>query len=182
MSLAAGAAGVLFGISIGALAAFFATRDERFDRLAEWAFVAFAVAATVTMLAVVALLPSGPAATAITAVGVAGVAVIGVGELAVTLRLVDFPRVSPLVTAGFLAFLAWVGGVSALIVDGATLPAALGWLGLAAIVAGLAVTALILARPGVLTGRTEPDARLLRVFFVPMTGIVVWLIWLGTTL
>ncbi|HET7727789.1 MAG TPA: hypothetical protein VFK54_10755 [Candidatus Limnocylindrales bacterium] len=181
MGLAAGAAGVLFGISIGALAAFFATRNERFDRVSEWAFVAFAVAAILTMLTVGPLLAGGVPATALTAIGVTGVAVIGVGELAVALRLVDFRRVSAVITAGFLAFLAWVGGVSLLLIDSVQL-ATLGWLGLAAIAVGTALVGLILATPGVLTGAAEPDPRLMTAFFVPMAGIVVWLIWLGTAL
>ena len=183
MGLAAGAAGVLFGIAIGALATFFATRNDRFDRVAEWAFVAFAVAAIVTMLAVPPLLPEGGVlASAVTAVGVVGAAVIGIGELGVALRLIDFRRVSVIITAGFLAFLAWVGGVSVLVIGGAALPAALGWLGMAAIVVGVALVGLLLARPGVLTGQVEPDPRLMVAFFVPMAGVVAWLLWLGTTL
>lgn len=182
MGLVAGAAGVLLGIAIGSLALFFATRDERFDRVAEWAFVAFAVASIVTMLAVASLLPEGSIlATALTTVGVAGTAVIGLGELGVALRLVDFRRLSPMITSGFLAFLAWVGGVSLLLIGGGQLTAP-GWLGLAAIGVGLALVGLILARPGVLRGEAEPDPRLMAAFLVPMAGIVAWLVWLGTSL
>ena len=43
MGLIAAAAGVAFGLALIFLATFLATKDDRFDRVAEWSFVAFAL-------------------------------------------------------------------------------------------------------------------------------------------
>lgn len=52
MGWIAGAAGVAFAGALVLLAMFFATKDQRLDRVAEWLFVAFAALAIPTMLAV----------------------------------------------------------------------------------------------------------------------------------
>ncbi len=111
MTVLAVVSGIALGSAIVLLATFFVTRVERYDRLAEWAFVLFAVCAIPTILAVGQLLPvDDPVRVLVTAVGVVGVATVGLGELVVTLHLVDFRRLAPVVTVGFVAFLGWIGG------------------------------------------------------------------------
>jgi hypothetical protein len=43
-------AGLAFGAAMALLAAFFATSDERYDRIAEWSFVAFGILGVPTAL------------------------------------------------------------------------------------------------------------------------------------
>lgn len=183
MAWVAAGAGLLFGIALVMLATFFATKDERFDRIAEWSFVGFAVLAVVTMLAIPARLPhDGFIVGAVTAIGVAGALAVGLGELGTTLKLLDFRKIAPIVTIGFIAFLAWIGGTSLLVLGGGTLPVALGWLGLVAILVGVAIVVVLVRQPGVMSGEVEPSRPMTMAFFVPMAAIVVWLIWLGTDL
>ncbi len=177
------AAGLAFGLALIMLMAFFVTRVERFDRLAEWSFVVFALCAIPTIVAVPDRLSgSGPLTTIATAIGVASVATVGLGELGSALRLVDFRRVAPLMTIGFVGFLLWIGVVSVIAIAGDGLPAGLGWLGLAAIVLGIATVAWIVRLPGVMRGEREPPQWAMIVFFVPMIGIVTWMVWLGLSL
>jgi hypothetical protein len=143
---------IAFAVAMGMLTAFFVTNDQRYDRVAEWAFVVFAIAAIPTMLATAAQFPNGGIVVGVvTAVGIVGVALVGLGELGTALRLVDFRRISPLVTVGFVAFLVWIGVISLLIVAGTELPTALGWLGILTIVVGAAIIAWIIRVPGVMT-------------------------------
>ena len=183
MGLIAVLAGIAFGLALTLLTAFFATKDARFDRVAEWSFVAFAALAIPTIVTVAGRLPNGgPAAQVGTVVGVASVAVIGLGELGSTLRLIDFRRVAPLITVAFLGFLAWIGLTSALVISGGGLPANLGWLGLGTIVLGMTIVGWIVREPGVLRGDREPGRGQMAAFFVPMIGIVAWMAWLGLSL
>jgi hypothetical protein len=179
------AAGVLFGLSVVLLAAFFRTRDERMDVVATWGFVAFAVASVPVMLAARDRIGAGDAlVTGITAAGIVGVGVLGLAEAATGLRLIDFRRVALATTIGFVLFLLWIGGLSATIV-GSSSPALtvnLGWLGLASILAGLAVLTWIIRKPGVLTGDAEPSQTAMFTFFLPLAGIIAWLVWLGLLL
>lgn len=183
MGWMAGAAGLAFGAALVLLASFFATKNERFDRAAEWLFVAFAVLAIPIMVTTAGRLSSeGLTVGVITVVGIVGVAVLGLGELGTTLKLLDFRRIAPAMTIGFLAFLAWIGAVSILTITGGGLPAELGWFGLGTIAVGIAIVLWIIRVPGVMTGAREPDARQMTVFFVPMAGIVAWMVWLGVNL
>jgi hypothetical protein len=180
--LAAGT-GVAFGAAIALLWAFFITGTERYDRLAEWAFVLFALLGVPTALGVADRTSgAGLASTIIAGIGVAGIGVTGLGELLMTLHLVDFRRVSPAMTAAFFAILAWIGGVSVIAIVNPSLPAELGWLGLASILAGLVVIGLIVRIPGVLRGDATPPRNLMLGFLVPLLGLVTWLLWLGATL
>ena len=181
--LAAGA-GIFFGLALVLLMAFFVTKDERLDRVAEWCFVAFALLAVPTILKVAGLLSDGGLIVqAATALGVIGVAAIGLGELGSTLRLVDFRRIATAVTLGFLGFLSWIGLVSVAMVSGTGgLPLVLGWLGIVSIVVGLAIVFWILRRPGVMGGDALPGSGEMASFIMPMSGIVVWMIWLGLSL
>jgi hypothetical protein len=127
-------AGVLFGLALALLAAFFVTHDRRLDRASEWAFVGFAVLAIPTMLDVAGRLEvEGPAVPILTAMGVLGAAVVGLGELAMTVGLIDYRRVAVPLTIAFLAVLGWIGLASLLIVVGGGLPPAIVvwmvWLG-----------------------------------------------------
>jgi len=177
------ATGMTFGAALSCLALFFVTSRERFDRIAEWLFVAFAILAVPTVLAVASRLPStGPIVPVVSAIGIVGAVGIGVGELATTLRVIDFRRLAPWVTGAFLAFVAWIGLVALEIVMAGGLPVALGWFGLATVGAGLLIVVSIVRRPGVLRGEVEPPRTQLVAFIVPMAGIVVWLVWLGVVL
>lgn len=183
MALIAVGAGLLLGLALVLLATFFMTRDARFDRGAEWAFVAFAVLAIPTILTVGDRIPGeGVVISAITWIGIAGVAVMGFGELAVTLRLVGFQRVSGLVTIGFLSFLSWIGGASILAIVSGGLPSALAWLGVAAIVVGIAITAFMARQPGVMSGEQMPGRGVVLAALAPIAAVVAWLIGLGMSL
>jgi hypothetical protein len=183
MGLISGAAGVAFGAALILLATFFATKNERFDRVAEWLFVAFAALAIPTMVAVAGRLSSeGPAVGVVSAVGIIGVALLGLGELGSSLKLVDFRRIAGAMTIGFLAFLAWIGAVSILAITGGGLPAELGWFGIGTVAVGIAIVLWIVREPGVITGEREPGRTQMTVLFVPMAGIVAWMAWLGTNL
>jgi hypothetical protein len=188
MGWVAGAAGIAFGLALVLLVTFFATKDSRFDRVAEWCFVAFGLLAVPTVLAAAERLSGGGAITqAGTALGVAGAVGIGLGELGSSLRLVDFRRIATPITVAFLAFLAWIGVASAVIVTRGGLPtgglpAGLGWLGIVAIITGAAIVGRMAREPGVLTGRREPPPLVMAAFLVPTAGIVGWMVWLGLSL
>jgi len=182
------AAGIVFGLSLVLLTAFFRTQDQRMDFFATWGFVVFSILSVPVMLAVLDRMGAQGVAltalTALTAAGVLGVALLGVTEAVTGLKLIDFRRVAAATTIGFILFLVWVGGVSLIILTGANaaFPATLGWLGLAAIVIGLAIIVWIVRLPGVMTGETEPSQAALVAFFLPLAGIVAWLGWLGLVL
>lgn len=177
------AAGIAFGAALLLLVTFFVTRDERYDRIAEWSFVAFALLAIPTMLTVAGRLPEGGLIVGtVTVVGIAGVAVLGLGELASTLRIVDFRRMAPLITLGFMAYLVWIGAVSVVVLARGGLPINLGWLGIVTIAVGAVIVGSIVTVPGVVGGQTEPPRGRMTAFFLPMAGIVAWMIWLGMSL
>jgi hypothetical protein len=178
------AAGVLFGAALAMLSAFFVTKNERFDRIAEWCFVLFALCAIPTILSIANLFPdAGLAISVATVVGLVSVTIVGLAELGTTLSLVDFRRIAPIVTVAFLGFLVWIGLISVLIVaQGGGLPAGLGWLGIVAIVLGIAIVAWITRQPGVIGGEREPGRGPMLAFVVPMAGIVGWLVLLGLSL
>jgi hypothetical protein len=183
MNMVAVGAGLALATSIGMLAAFFATRNERFDRIAEWAFVALAILGVPTMLILGDRLAAGGlAAPVLTWIGIAGVVVVGAGELAATLRIVDFRKISPIVALGFLAFLVWVGGSAAVSITTGRLPAVHGWLGVGSIVVAIALMGVLLRTPGVMSGAAEPSRAMMGAFFVPIIGVVAWLVWLGPIL
>jgi hypothetical protein len=127
---------------------------------------------------------SEPVGIGLTAAGAIGTAVLGLSELGSALKLVDFRRIAGLTTVGFLAFLVWIGGVSIAILatPASAFPATLGWLGLVSIVLGIAVVAWITRTPGVLAGQAEPDPGVMSFFFVPLAGMVAWMVWLGLSL
>lgn len=186
MGWMAGAAGLAFGLALLLLATFFATRNERLDRLdrlAEWSFVAFALLAIPTILAVAGRLSDGGLAVRmVTIVGLVGVAVVGLGELGSSLGLIDFRRIAPPVSAGFLGYLVWIGLASVLAITGGGLPAGLGWLGVVTIALGIGIMGWVLREPGVMRGEREPGRSQMIAFFVPMTGIVAGMVWLGLLL
>ena len=62
------------------------------------------------------------------------------------------------------------------------LPSELGWFGLATIALGVVIVGWILRTPGVLRGDAEPRPEQMRIFFVPMIGMVAWMAWLGLSL
>ncbi len=72
--------------------------------------------------------------------------------------------------------------MSALTVLRGGFPTLLGWLGLASILFGVAVIGWIAREPGVLSGEREPARAPMTAFFVPLVGIVLWMVWLGLSL
>lgn len=176
-------AGLAFGAALGLLGTFFATRDARFDRLAEVCFVAFGILAVPAIVTVSGMFPDAPVViAAVSVVGLAGVVVLAAAELGSLLGLLDFRRIAPFVTIAFLAFLAWIAAVSVLTLVQGGLPAGLGWLGVASIVLGLLAFASIAATPGVLRGEREPSTARMAPFLASMVGVVAWMVWLGISL
>lgn len=174
------AAGIAFGLALVLLATFFVTKDARFDRLAEWSFVVFAVLAIPTIWAAGGRLAEGGLVSwAAALIGIASVALIGLGELGSTLGVIDFRRIAPLVSVAFFGFLVWIGIASLLAITAGGLPAQLGWLGIVTIVLGILIVGWILRTPGVMRGERDPKPTQMVAFFVPMIGIVAWMIWLG---
>jgi hypothetical protein len=173
------AAGVALAAAIGLLGAFFATKNELYDRVAELAFVVFGVTGIGTALMVAGQFPDAGIGIAIlTAVGIVGAGAVGLGELGTMLRLVDFRRISMPVTIGFLAFLIWVGVVAVLAIGDDRFPTAFGWLGIGSIAVGVATMLWIVRKPGVVSGDADPGVAMW-LFFAPLAGIVAWLAWLG---
>lgn len=165
------------------LSAFFATNDRRFDRLAEWAFVAFAGFAIVLAILVRQHLGAGSAVvTLVSAVGIAGVAVVGLLELLSTLGRIDFQRYGQSAALGFAAWLLWIAGVSALGLADGTLPAGLGWLGLATVVASLIVVGRFAADRELIRAERAPGIAQMAPMLAVFVGVVAWLVWLGLTL
>lgn len=177
-------AGLAFGTAMGFLAAFFVTNEERYDRVAEWSFVVFAILGVPTALALAdRLAAAGLAGNVITGLGIAGIAVTGAGELGTTLRLVDFRRVAAILSLAFLAIVAWVGGVSVLVLSTGAFPSAIGWLGIGSIVITLVLFGVVAVRtPGMFSGAGDPPRGPMIAFFLPLVGIVAWLVWLGASL
>jgi hypothetical protein len=175
-----GAAGASFAIALWLLAAFMVTGRARLDRFAEWAFIAFGVLGAVTAAAAGALSQSPVVSAGVTVLGVAGCLGLGIAELGVTLRLVDWRRVELPVTVAFVTVLAWIAAVSALAIGGGPLPQPLGWLGLAGLLSGaLAVAAS--ARMNTDRHGHRPSATL--VMAVPsLLAVAAWMGWLGSSL
>jgi hypothetical protein len=179
------AAGVVFGVSLVLLTVFFRTQNLRADLIATWGFVVFAVLVVPVMLTVRDRIGADSlVVTGLTVAGILGAVALGVAEAATALKLIDFRRVSALATLGFVLFLVWIGGVSAIVVASASpaLPVVLGWVGLASIVLGLAIIVWIVRKPGVMSGDTAPDGTAMTAFLLPLAGVVAWLAWLGLLL
>jgi hypothetical protein len=172
--------GLALGLAMVMLTTFFATKDARYDRVAEWSFVVFGALGVRTVVLVSGQLGiEGLPGAALAGVGILGAAVLGVGELAITLRLVDFKRLTAPLSTGFVAFLAWVGGASLVGLVGGRLPPELAWLGIVSIAATLGILATVLATPGVMSGSRDPATAQMVAFVLPLAGIVAWLAWLG---
>lgn len=176
-------AGLVFGGAIVLLATFFRTKDERYDRIAEWGFVLFAVLGIPAMVVTAGRLADGGTVVGwATVLGGAGVLGLGMGELGSSLGRVDFRKIAPLMTAGFLLFLVWIGVMSWVILAVGALPAGLGWLGLGSITLGIVIVMWIMRDPAVRRAERGPGANGLMLFFVPLVGLVAWMIWLGLVL
>ncbi len=183
MGIVTAGAGVAFGLALGLLGAFFATKREVLDRLAEWSFVIFGVLAVPAIVAVVGRFPDqAPLAWAVAAAGIVGAAGLGLGELAITLGFVDFHRAATALTVAFVCFLAWIAGVSLLALATGALPLGLGWLGVLAIGVGIIVVALMIRQPGVIQGERQPGRIQIAGVLASMVGVVAWMLWLALSL
>jgi len=183
MTWIAAGAGIAFGLALVLLTIFFVTGNQRADRVAEWAFVVFALLAVPTIAAVgVRYEPDSALAWPIAALGIAGALGLGAGELLSALRVIDFRRMATAITVAFMAFLLWLAATSGTILTLGRFPAALGWLGVGSIAVGAVVIASIAMEPGVLRGERQPAKAQMKLFMVPMAGIVAWLVWLGLSL
>jgi hypothetical protein len=181
--VAAGAA-LTFGAALGLLAMFFATKDDRFDRAAEWSFVGFAILAVPMVLSVGGRFANAGATIVVaTVLGVGGAVVLGLGELAMTLKVVDFRRLAPAMALAFVAYLGWIGIVGVLTIAGAgDLPLALGWLAVLSIIVTIAAVGWILATPGVPVGAAEPSRTQMIAFVLPLVGVIGWMLGLAANL
>lgn len=179
MGWAAIVSGIALTAALGLLGTFLATKNQIYDRIAEVSFVVFGVTAIITALLVADQFPDGGLGmTVLTIAGIGGASIVGLGELGTMLRVVDFRRIGMPVTIGFLAFLVWVGVVAVLAIGDQRFPAAFGWLGIGSIVVGVGTMLWIIRKPGVVSGDADPGAGMW-LFFIPLVGIIAWLIWLG---
>jgi len=183
MGLLAIGAGLAFGAAIAFLAAFFKTKVERYDRIAEWGFVVFAVLGIPAMVATAwRLADGGPVVGWATILGGAGVLGLGLGELGSLSGRVDFRRIAPAMTAGFLLFLVWIGAMSWVGLATGGLPPALGLLGIGSIVVAIAIVMWIMRDPLVRRAEKNPGTAGMTLFFMPLVGLVAWMVWLGLVL
>ena len=172
-----------FALAALLLGAFFATSDRRLDRLAEWCFVVFAaLAVALAVLVQQRLGPVSEVAIFVTAIGIAGVILVGLLELLSTLGRIDFQRYGVFGAIGFAGWLAWIAGVSVMALATATLPVALGWLGLATVAAGLVVVGRFAADRGLIRGERSPGLGEMAPLFGVFLAIVAWVVWLGVSL
>lgn len=177
-------AGVAFGAAMCLLAAFFVTKDERYDRVAEWSFVVFGVLGVPAAIAIADRLSgAGLASNVVAGLGIAGIGATALGELGTTLRLVDFRRVAAILSLAFLAILLWVAGASVLVLSTSAFPPGVGWLGIGTIAIVLVLFVAIVGRtPGMFTGAADPPRGPMVALFLPLIGIVAWLVWMGISL
>lgn len=176
-------AALAFGGGLVLLAVFFATKDERFDHGSEIAFVIFAVLVIPVIVAVRdQLAPSWSLAPIVAIVGIVGVAVVGLAELGFFLRVIDFRKVAGVITLAFLGYLAWIGATSVAMLSTTAFPTALGWLGLGSMALAALIIGLVSLTPGVMRGDRDPSRVQMGSFFLPLVGMVAWMIWLAAEL
>lgn len=180
--VALGTAGT-FAAAAMLLGAFFASNDRRFDRVAEWLFVVFAgFAVALAILVHQRLGPVSQMTLFVTALGIAGAAVVGLLELLSALGRLDFQRYGWVGAVGFAGWLAWIAGVSLLSLAAASLPVALGWLGLGAVAASFLVVARFATDRTLIRGERAPGFAEMAPLLAVFVAVVAWLTWLGLTL
>lgn len=181
--LAALGAGVFFGLSMALLIVFFVTKNEQADRWSERSFLVFFVLAAVVIYEIHRrYVDRSPLVWVATIAGLAGMAVSFVLELLVTARRVEFTRVAPLLTGGFVVFILWLLAASAMILAFGGLPAELGWLGVVAVVVAIGVIGWLVRDPAMMKGERSPTQVEMALSVVPFIGVIAWLVWLGLNL
>lgn len=181
--LAAIGAGVFFALSMALLVAFFVTKNEQADRWSERVFLVFFVLAAVVIYEIHRrYVDRSGLVWAATIAGLAAMAVSFVLELAVTTRRVEFGRVAALLTGAFAFFMLWLLAASVMILALGGLPAALGWLGMAAVAVGLGVIGWFVRDPAMVKGERAPTQAEMALSVVPFIGVIAWLLWLGASL
>jgi len=103
-------------------------------------------------------------------------------ELLTTLGRIDFQRYGWLGALGFAVWLAWIAGVSLIALTSGALPAALGWVGVGTVVAGVLIVGRLASDREVLVGQRAPTMAQMGPMLAVFAAIVAWLIWLGFSL
>ncbi len=172
-----------FALGIVLLVVEFATKSELADRLSGAAFLGFEVLLIPAIFDVHRRYVDESALTWLgSAVGLIALAVLIVSGLLVLLGRVTFPQVALLQTGAFVGFIAWMAIVSVLILSLGGLPTALGWLGIAAVVVGLAVILAMTRDRALVRGEREPTRPEQLAGTVPCLALVAWLMWLAVSL
>ena len=168
------AAAVLTVTGLVTLLAFFSTGIGALGTLNDTNTIAMAVVTVPVALALhpIASRVSGPIASAAVASNLVGVLLVAVFSALLVARVMTFEGTLTLITVGHGLIGAWVLVTAALLLSGAAVPAALGWLGIAG-GAGLAMTAL--AFP--LLGREHPV--IATGGLVAVIGLVGFYAWTG---
>ena len=164
------------------LATFFATKNDRFDRLAEWLFVVFAGFAIALAVLVQQRLETGSGlAILVTAIGIAGVSVVGLIELLSTLGRINFERYGGLAALGFAGWLAWIAGVSLIGLASGAVPVLLGWLGILVVAVALVVVGRFALDRSLVRGERSPGLAEMAPLLAVFVAVIAWLVWRGVT-
>lgn len=168
---------------MGLLIAFFLSNDQRADRLSNLAFLLFyALAAAVVYEVHQRYAAKSPLVVLATVVALAALAFLFVSQALVTLGRMDLRRLAVLQTVGFATYVLWTLAASAMVLAFGRLPASLGWLGVAAVVAALAVLGWFARDPALIKGDRPPNRMETTVMTLPFLGISAWLVWLGLSI
>ena len=143
-------------------------------------FAGFAIARA--LLVHERLEPSFDLLIIVTAAGVTVVIAVGMLELLSALQRIDFQRYGVVGALGFAAWLAWIAGVSAIGLSSGAFTPVLGWLGLAAVAAGLLVVGRFAADRRLIRGERSPGLAEMAPLLAVFLAIVAWLVWLGLAL
>ncbi len=176
-------AGVFFALALTLLVVFFMAKSELADRLSNWAFLGFEILMIPMIVEIHRRYVDHTALTWVaTVIGMAAMVVLIVSGLLVVAGRVTFPQVAIPQTAAFAAFTLWMGATSWFALGFGGLPAALGWLGLAAIVVSLGAIAWMVRDRALVRGERDPTRPEMAMSVVPFVALAAWLIWLGASL
>jgi len=165
---------------MGLLVTFFMTGNARADRLSNVFFLAFyALAAAAAWGIHLRYVESSALVWVATAAVLVVLAALFVSQALVLAGRIEFRRVAVLQTVAFSVYILWILASSLLALAYGVPPAWLGWLGVAAVVAGLAVLAWFARDPALIKGDRNPDRLESALATIPFVAIAAWLIALG---